>query len=498
MHVGGLAVHERIAPRLATCAILVCMHVTLALAACVSVKTNRESLSPAVTASVDDIEFVCWQTHVIEEQFPAKIVGGPDGQFECLQTPSGTKPAIWFVAPISAKVRRHVIYKPSNSEIQVLSRPVTLVKILALDRNTQSCVHKTIEIQGRQSSFSLAPPQHTWPPEAATVEQEHTSVLLSDIFDEARRTIVEIGGAFPRATHDVAWSVTRCDEDWDDAVRRSLTTKAVANGHRESLVKSDIPEMRSVVRIERCEHGESGGARCKTLGTGFFVEEDEQGGDAELSTLVVTNYHVVRELVNQAIRLSTLSFDAIARAYNSVDHFKGLVVFFDERRDLAAVRVSKTHGHAPLLLCDDEPDRNEIRHIALLGHPADLHYYMTVGVVTREIADCTELFDRPPESDHLDNTLLKCVQHDAASFGGASGGPLLSVAENQPRCVLGVNKGGREGKIPVMPYEDADGESDSKTPQRWVRLTIPGQGYAIDHEEVRAFLDEYHGFGVSR
>ena len=98
------------------------------------------------------------------------------------------------------------------------------------------------------------------------------------------------------------------------------------------------------------------------VGTAFFVRP----------SLLLTNYHVVRELVydSEAYRLQLEPTDGIEAG-------EVQIVAVDPPNDLAVLRVNRTHP-SPLLLHDGAVPNGEV--LYSLGHPADLQTSVVEGV----------------------------------------------------------------------------------------------------------------------
>ena len=229
---------------------------------------------------------------------------------------------------------------------------------------------------------------------------------LSDIHEDAKLTLV-------------AYKKKRCDvllEKFDFLRRFWVSTPIAAIESMARRTHSPIPEMKSVVRIRACKDRNCDRLR---LGSGFYIEDpsDENRISGE-STLVLTNYHVVKPARHGIVAVSTLLHQSAAHYWEQAGlggwftgFFPGTVVFFDERRDLALVRVS--NDGSPLKLYEEESlIPSGIHEVMALGHPRDNAFYATRGIVSRIVVDCK--FKRPKGSEFLNDTPLKCVEHDAA------------------------------------------------------------------------------------
>lgn len=158
---------------------------------------------------------------------------------------------------------------------------------------------------------------------------------------------------------------------------------------------------------------------------------------------------------------------------------------------MALIRVADENESTPLKLFDDTSESvGGIQEVIVLGNPGSKSFYATKGIVSRVVVGC-KLFRSPDREDLAYNfgTAVKCIEHDAATFGGSSGGPVLSAEGNQKGKVLGVTHGG-EG-IRVARSGDRSGDVES------IFVPYTGLSSAIHYQEIRAFLDEYAAYRAS-
>src|SRR5262245_45597967 len=135
------------------------------------------------------------------------------------------------------------------------------------------------------------------------------------------------------------------------------------------------------------------------LGSGFLVSSDGK---------IVTNLHVVRDLKSGAVRLPT------GEVY---DNFR--VVAFDERKDLAVIRIAGFE--LPNLAMGNSNEVKPGETVIAIGNPDALSGTVTKGIVSA-------IRDDPAGRG------FRVIQTDAAINPGNSGGPLL----NEKGEVVGI------------------------------------------------------------
>jgi serine protease Do len=151
--------------------------------------------------------------------------------------------------------------------------------------------------------------------------------------------------------------------------------------------------------IEKFHNGVVQIATKTGTGTGFYLHE---------YNVIVTNYHVIRDTRNAAIK---------GRNFHKQ---LSRIIFFDERHDLAFLLPPKNVTDFPELVLGDYESLKNGDDVMAIGHPYGLNYSATQGVVSR--------VDRVQQG-------LKYIQIDAAINPGNSGGPLV----NERGEVIGVN-----------------------------------------------------------
>lgn len=134
------------------------------------------------------------------------------------------------------------------------------------------------------------------------------------------------------------------------------------------------------------------------VGSGFIVDQ---------YSLIITNEHVVRGHKKVVIEGKNFSKQLTD------------VVYIDQSFDLAFIK-SVQDMNTRTVHIKSSVDIEEGEHVLALGHPFDLRYSVTQGIVSN-----TTYFD-----NHL-----RYIQHDAALNPGNSGGPLLDTKGQ----IIGVN-----------------------------------------------------------
>ena len=380
-------------------------------------------------------------------------------------------------------------------KVAVRSRPIIRVHVLAIDQRTRFCAGGDIHATADEVRFELEP----------DIVANANSVARSMRHDkEEYRLQLKLSEIHKRAI-----SVLVAEEpDVCDRVIASLGDIEGLHRFQVSLISSSflessylpvqslMPEMRSVVRIRVCKDPD---CNVYGFGSGFYIEDvgDEASG-SDTSTLILTNYHVVRSAKGGMVRVSTLQHENVIHALSGEglgqlyhDYFPGVVVFHDERRDLALVRVSHLNFGTPLKLYGEELSPSEDYQVMALGHPRGASYYTTRGSISRIVLNCG--LERASDR-HFKESPVKCIQHDAPINRGNSGGPLLSLANDQEGRVLGVNvmfaglTWRRIAKVlnPMLTEQEL-----RKIETSWPDLTVPGLSTAIHYEEIQMFLNEF-------
>ena len=461
---------------------------------------------------VEEIEFVCIRNSFLERQVDLCIADDvhTNGEpLECKDFPilnpgeeaptkarNGRKPVLWMVTPVVTKTRRKIDYPDGSLDVvgkaTVRSRPIVRVNVLALDLRNDSCALGSFDAMAREARFELQLSGFVIKHDIVQgvpqgKEESRVQVKLSDIHAGAGSTLTAVD---PQHCPSLL-------RDFKEVQRRWTSSGKVAIENIGRAIHSPIPEIESVVHI-RDGYG--------SYGSGFYIEDTiDSDNEANGSTLVLTNYHVVRDAGNRALRLSTLSTETVLRFLSGTSmhdayegYFPGVVVFYDERRDLALVRVPSSNSGPPLKLHDDDPMPPGIHEVVALGHPEAVYFYATKGIIGRFETDCK--LERPEEKAHLGDTPLKCIRHDAALNPGNSGGPLLLMEADQEKRVLGVNQGVLAVEGIILTEEILDwlqhvgtGQGEKRPHPDLSRATVPRAGLskAIHYAEIHAFLDEF-------
>ena len=476
---------------------------------------SRElSVWPAGGIGPHDIEFFCSYNPYLKGQFDLTIADDfrdNSGIGECNPIPwermKDVKSVFWIVVPTLAKTLRDAdyIYEGQKEDeapkelvrLDVRSRAIIQIKVLAFDPRDGTCAEGTFETTTPETRFSMPV----------------VNTIAGDGSDEALRHPMEAASVQLHLTdiHEGASStLTAHDEDICDNQFQNLeypkwkhnfyallplwTATPIITEESIVGVGSPIPEMESVVRIQ--VNYESTSGTKSEFGSGFYIEDTRYGsGKRGESSLVLTNYHIVKHARHGAVEVSTLRYDLAHHAWKRgdawmrggekrgeeeriQDYFPGRVIFYDEHRDLALVRV--LYGGPPLELYQETPMPPGIHEVMALGHPLGQDFYATKGIVSSVILDCMGRFELP----------LKCIGHDAATNKGSSGGPLLFLRHGRGTHVLGVNAG-LQGRTFLTVY----GKEPKKLGE--IELPFPGRSFAIHYEEVRGFLDEFMKFRSS-
>lgn len=183
------------------------------------------------------------------------------------------------------------------------------------------------------------------------------------------------------------------------------------------------------------------------MGTGVIVYNDYKGG-----YLVLTAYHVVGE-----VKDIDISFGRTEPRY------KGLVVKYDDIRDLALVYVRiKDRSITPSRTCSQAPQRFD--EVVAVGAGLSLPLFPTTGI----IANNDYRWSDHPEVHYL--------HHTAPIAPGNSGGPLYKL-EKGHYCLQGINLRGYMGM-------DMTGRP----------IPISQFNFAIASDEIKAFINSKEQF----
>ena len=212
-------------------------------------------------------------------------------------------------------------------------------------------------------------------------------------------------------------------------------------GLMEAIVQVSVP-----VRVD--EEGneidpgnsEQGYVTMRPSGSGFLL----------LSDLVMTNYHVIsrphdyQEPVGKPRQLVRI-LDSHGRSYD------GVVVAFDVMRDLAIIEIlgRKKVDQEEGLRIQGGGALSLGKEVFALGHPEGLDFSLSRGIISS--------FRR---WEHGFNAGLRLIQTDAAVNPGNSGGPLVTIENNEIERVVGVassivtRSGGHQGLNLAIAYPE--------------------------------------------
>ena len=465
------------------------------------------------TATPNQIKFACAHNRYLERQFGVEIVDDIDGNIAnpgCRTlTPAsdtlspklpqaGENSVLWLVTPYFAKIHRQVEYVFSQpnviDKVAVHSRPIIRVNVLVIDRRTHFCAAGEVHATAHGTRFELEPD--------AVPDTNGVGSMRHDT--EGYRLQIKLSEIHGRASSTLAAAQpTDCDEligrllkaggiDRFQAGLISSPLQVFESGYLP--IQSSTPEMGSVVRIRVCRDPD-----CSDYGygSGFYIEDEgSQVSGPDTSTLILTNHHVVGNAEGGMVRVSTLQHENVVHALRSEglgqlyhDYFPGTVVFHDERRDLALVRVSQLNSGTPLKLHRQDLPSSDDYQVMALGHPKGATYYTTRGSISRIVSNCAS-----GGASRFEKSPVKCIQHDAPINSGNSGGPLLSVINDQGGLVLGVNV--RATSLSWAYIANVLDPTLTKQELRDIEARLPtipypGLSTAIHYEEVQMFLNEF-------
>jgi serine protease Do len=192
---------------------------------------------------------------------------------------------------------------------------------------------------------------------------------------------------------------TRLRRPWFAALAAVLLYPGVAVSQEDAVTAGVF--RRYSDRVVKVEVTESGSGAKASMGTGFFVSERGH---------VVTNYHVVSQLIHEPGRYRAQALDAAGEATDAT------VLAVDVVHDLAVLATeARPANHF-------EPGRVEVRQgerLYSLGHPSDLGLSIVEGTY----------------NGLLRHTLYPKIHFTGSINPGMSGGPTLT----QDGRVVGVN-----------------------------------------------------------
>ena len=475
----------------------------------------------AANTALDQVQFRCVDYEYLERQFDVEIIDDIDGNVahprcrtltleadaENFRLPhAGEKRVHWIVIPYFAKIQRKVEYIYSQRDdldkVKVRSRPIMRVHVLATDQRTGSCASADISMTRHWTHFDLK----------LDIDADRNSVIRSSNHDkEEYLPQFRLSKIHERASPIlVTWPQDDCKaidsirlqgQVFHEFMAALISPPERVLERRDSAIQSWLPEMDSVVRVRTCRN-----TNCSNgvVGSGFYIEDagkEEEVLGPDTSTLILTNHHIVKNTDGGMVHVSTLqlqnelgggSFEQPDRGY-----FHGVVVFQDERLDLALVRVPHQHFGIPLRLHSQAILSSDNYQVMALGHPTlgrhpitgsseSALYSITTGSISRIVLDCGPTGAMGPP--------VKCIQHDAATNAGSSGGPLLSLVNGRGGPVLGVNF-----KVAAQRWRDISRKLNPSLTEQHLRdidasfedIVYPGMSLAIHYEEVQMFLNDF-------
>ena len=473
---------------LVTSAVLACFF-TMATGALAADKLNVDGDGdpawPGTRFAPHEVEFICVNNPHMSDPFRLRITDDIHRSGEKLrcrdfapfdnafldQLRNNGRSALWVLTPTLARIFRDIDFHYAIDRIRVRSYRSVRFGVLAVDLSNRSCATGRFDDKIYDTEFSLKPNNEIPIKGIIRNEEEspgHIDVELSSIHSSGRAILKEILELplYPDYTkEDLCESLL--NDNFDLNQQAWISGERSAIEHRLFVFQDYIEEMKSLVFIHGCRNPETGDG--VGGGTGFFVDDKSQKTkNPEESHFFLTNYHVVKCRPDGLIAYSTIDWENIKHFYNDVrdvnKSFYGVVVYYDERRDLALVRGAIPGP--PLKIHDGAYEVKVADEVLALGHPRGVEYYTTKGIVSRIAMNC-ELPKDLEDNTKSSSAPIKCIQTDAAINPGNSGGPLL--AENI-RNVIGVNT-----------FIAAWGKG---------AIVFPGLSWAIHYEEIRSFLEE--------
>jgi len=158
----------------------------------------------------------------------------------------------------------------------------------------------------------------------------------------------------------------------------------------------------------------------KSLGTGFFVEENK----------LITNEHVVEqnekvEIIQFLDYLSMSEKGETPEEYLSAEELLGKVIRKSKRNDIAVITTNKPNA-TTCVIADTSPEI--LDDVVTVGHPLELFYTVSKGSINAY---------RNRKQDFMankDSMSVYSIHMDAPIYPGNSGGPLFYKGK-----VIGVN-----------------------------------------------------------
>ena len=341
----------------------------------------------------DNIEFICIRNPYIDAQFNIWIVNDVRGGIEELEckdradllfsvnsahaqvfeindvfetAKSRGRVALWLITPIIAKVLRDVEFHPEINKFSVNSYRIVRFDVVAVELNNDSWAIGQFDKTISKAAFSLAADKTLFDSaddsrgvrHRTETLDEYVYLNLTDLHEAGKSALEPFTDS--KALEFVRTSVRSGNYHEYQRIRVSEPLVGVLNQLFE--VEPSIDEMNSVVRIQSCK-GKGGRG-----GTGFYVEESLLANDEadsartkSESSLILTNYHVVKCAREGRIVFSSLELEhreKISRSSYGLRELKdlanlyglsfedlkeahdrwavGVVIYYDERRDLGA------------------------------------------------------------------------------------------------------------------------------------------------------------------
>ena len=451
-------------------AALICFLAVAALALAADkpkVGGDSEPVWRGVDFAPHEIEFLCINNPHMSEPFRLRIVDDihrkgrklPCRDFSTIndtfleQLRNNGRSAVWLITPTLVKILRDIDFKMMR--IDVRSYRVVRLGVATLNLSNRVCATGRFKDKIYDTEFSVT--ELTLMRGTIRHDEEspgHIDLKLSSVHDSVKTTLEPLNT--PENPLDLCKALLDggfdfLQQGWVSGHRSALEHRVLVHQgypkEMESLVS--FPSLRDLKTREEC-----GG------GTGFFIKVR---GTEKSSNLILTNYHVVSCNANGLVKYSSIDSDNYRHLVGVGVPIYGLVIYYDERRDLALVR-----GNVPgpsLEINDRSHHRVKVTdEVLALGHPGPVEYYTTEGIVSRIAMDC----ELPQASVTKSNSApIKCIQTDAAINQGNSGGPLLS---KKTRKVVGVNTF-------IQAF-------------RPIPIPFPGLSWAIHYEEIQSFLED--------
>ena len=200
---------------------------------------------------------------------------------------------------------------------------------------------------------------------------------------------------------------------WTNPVRRKPAGGRAAAGDLAEMAeraRTAVVHVRGTIDADAARGGDASEAGKTSIGTGFVIHK---------AGFIVTNEHVVRDVVDLRVRL-----------YDGRE-LPACVVGADPATDIALLKVEPPSPLPILPLGDSEAVRVGEPVIAI-GNPFGFNHSVTAGIVSAKerVVDRTTLHDSKEQENYS-----FFIQTDASINVGNSGGPLLDASGT----VIGVS-----------------------------------------------------------